>query len=149
MLDQQAIRELLQENAYIIKSHINLCSETEKALPLRVYERNLKALKELAPGEQSSQDLKLLLDLEETPEVKETAKALLIEYGLLVEQQADHYKVYPFILKCDSFIEQYGLERFKKVLNQVKNAKEKGVRISNIYGYLNKALHNEVNDGQA
>lgn len=155
-MEHTELRELLEDNNYIIKQHIALCNERDKALPLRIYQRNLKALNEFNETKEQVSNQLLLTEIqkentqEETKHESQTgASVLLLKSGLLVETQVRHYKVYGFLAKCNEFINNYGEERFNKVLARVKqykeNNKEKGIKINNIYGYISKALDTEVN----
>lgn len=153
-MSDNEIRELLEDNNYIIKQHIALCNERDKALPLRVYQRNLKALNEFNTTKEQVSNLTLLTGIEtQKLNTQETSHdifvggaSLLLESGLLVENQVRHYKNYGFIAKCNEFIGDYGTERFKNVLARVKQYKDNGVKINNIYGYISKALDTEAKE---
>lgn len=151
-MNEKELKEILQDNAYIIKQHIALCNEVEKATPLRAYERTIKALNELEPTEEQKENLRLLVSQENINEnliEKEpltNASALLVEYGLLVDNQVRHKNNLRFIKECNSFINDYGQARFIKVLQQVKAHQDKG-GIKNIYGYIKNSLKNELKQG--
>lgn len=142
-MTNQEIIAVLQDNAYILKQHINLCADAEKATPLRAYENTLKAINELQPGSQHIEDIKLLTDEEPA---QQGAGALLIDYGLLNSQQVNYYKNYNFIARCDKYMQAYGQQRFIDVLLQIKDRQDKGVKINNMYAYINRSLDNDIKD---
>ncbi len=144
------LRAVLQDNAYIIKQHIGLCGEAEKGLPLRAYERTLKALRELEPTEEQIQDQRLLNPgIDNSNEIEDKGpevSRLLVASGLLTEEQTRHPKNQNFLSKCDAFLGEHGKERFTKVLNQVKDRKDRG-KVRNVYAYIQTALKNELSQG--
>lgn len=147
-METQEIREILQDNVYILKQHIALCNEVEKATPLRAYERTLRALNELEPTEEQKENLRLpnSQDIKEKLIQEQTltnASALLVANGLLFDNQVRHKNNLSFIKYCDAFISEHGQERFIKVLKQVKAHQDKG-GIKNIYGYIKNSLRNEL-----
>lgn len=151
-MKQTELRELLQDNAYIIKQHIGLCNEAEKGLPLRAYERTIRALNDLEPSEEQKQDQRLLNSGEYnsneqgTEKAHDNASGLLIAWGLLNTEQASHPRNQNFLSKCDAFLEENGQDRFIKVLSQVKDRKDRG-KVKNIYAYIQSSLKNELNQG--
>lgn len=153
-MNNTELRALLENNVYVIKQHISLLTnDTEKALPIRVYTENLKAINDIELAQaQSIKDNKLLNDINTNEQdtnapALSNASVLLIEYGLLVDNQVRHYKNRPLIEKCNEFINSYGLDRFKNVLARIKAYKDKGIKIGNMQGYINRALDNELKQG--
>ena len=144
-MNNTELRALLENNVYVIKQHISLLdNDTEKALPLRVYSENLRAINDIEIASKKE----LNLNTNEQNEIAlSNASVLLVEFGLLVENQVKHYKNRPLIEKCNEFINNKGLECFNNVLARIKAYKDKGVKIGNMQGYINRALDNELKQG--
>ncbi len=151
-MTNQEIINVLQDNAYIIKQHIALCNEPEKATPLRAYENTIKAIHDLRPDAQQIADARLLNGYEEAEGEPQriqdnTAGSILVAYGLLNEKQVTHYKNYNFITRCNNFITEHGTELFTTVLARIKRKIDAGGKIYNMYAYVNDCLNKETENG--
>lgn len=113
-----------------------VAEEEEKRVVLDLIKEFTNAINKLAPTKEQLED-RAILKQDKLLEVD--ASILLLDSGLMVENQLNHPNNKAFIRKCNDYLVAKGVQEFKELLSRCKKAKPKSIQ-AYIYASIKNAL---------
>ena len=113
-----------------------VAEEEEKRVVLELIKSFTTTINKLVPTKEQLED-RAILKQDKLLEVD--ASILLLESGLMVENQLNHPNNRAFIRKCNDYLVAKGVQEFKELLSRCKKAKPKSIQ-AYIYASIKNAL---------